>query len=189
MQSQSDANAAFFELMRLQCPDKAYRVCKMLKQHRKHPPETVSIDINSRDDHGDSALRLAISESNVVLVKVLLYYGADCNLVTLSEENKISLLHCAMRSHEAGLELMGLLLDRGVSACEITSNGKTSLHTVCDILVGDREERLKLLLDNIPPRELPRLLSSRAGTERKKTTAHICRRYRIEFLVQLCVHY
>jgi ankyrin repeat protein len=171
MQSQSDANAAFFELMRLQCDDKASRVSKMLQQNRKHLPGTVSIDIDSRD-HGDSALRLAISESNVELVKVLLYYGADCNLVTPGEENKVPLLHCAMRSHRGGITMMILLLDMGVSACDITRSGTTSLHLACASMVIGREERFMLLHDKIPQIELPRLLSSRSGTN-KQTPLHM----------------
>jgi ankyrin repeat protein len=166
MQSQSGANAAFFYLMHLERDDQADLVMELLEQNRMHLPGTVQIDINSRD-RGVSALRLAISDSNVQLVQILLYYGADCNLVTTDEENKEPLLHCAMRSHRGGITMMRLLLDMGASACEITSDGTTSLHLACASGVIDKEERLMLLLDKIPLIELPRLLSSRAGRTEK----------------------
>jgi ankyrin repeat protein len=177
MQSQ-DANAAFFDLMYLECDnraDKARRVRVMLEENRKHLPGTVPFDINHRN-YGLSALRLAISDSNTELVRILLDYGADCNLVTTDEENREPLLHCAMRSHSGsgsrGLTMMILLLDRGVSACDITRSGTTLLHIACSSTARGREERFMLLYDKIPQIQLPRLLSSRSGRN-KQTPLHM----------------
>jgi ankyrin repeat protein len=68
--------------------------------------------------------------------------------------------------------MMILLLDRGVSACDITRSGTTSLHLACASMASDREERFMLLYDKIPQIQLPRLLSSRSGTN-KQTPLHM----------------
>jgi Ankyrin repeat len=172
METQAEANTRFWRLVNGDSglPVTANRVRHMLLENR-HSFTGPTININAPGgSYRETPIIVAIQEGNLPIIEVLLEFGAECNPVhphwqggvpPMGETEFIFPLHCAMYADDNGIEMMRLLINSGASTTAIEPRGMTCLH-IAGLFhhATDPQERLQLLLDNIPSLQLPQLLSS-----------------------------
>ena len=116
----------------------------------------------------DSPLMVAVVDGDVEMMKLLIDNGADCNLrcidaVCLGETP----LFLATKSfHSCALEMMNILIDHGASVTMMSAKGRTVMHFLFSAhgqCPSDADNRLRLLLDNIPNKDIVRLISQKDG--------------------------
>ena len=101
-----------------------------------------NININKADEHGTTLLMMAACNKNTDIVRYLLDNGA---LVNMKEIHMgATALHYAIK-FGGKLESVKLLLERGASCNEKTSDGETPL---MHAIVSHREDIVKVLLED-----------------------------------------
>ncbi|VVC33012.1 VPS9 domain,Ankyrin repeat-containing domain,Ankyrin repeat [Cinara cedri] len=99
-----------------------------------------SVNVNSYSYKGYTPLHVAVNSGKIDIVKMLIEYGADVNLVTTSEQR--TALHLAVQNKLS--EIVDILLDS--KKCDINKQdncGNSELHYACS--VGDANIISKLL--------------------------------------------
>ena len=188
VETHADLNTRFWQLVHGDGNNPVYpsHVQRMLLENIDTTTENSTIDIDTRRGvEGYTPLTMAIKAGNIGVVRVLLAHGADCNLssrnlsaagicpVMLYRNADVFFetpLSCAIFQVINGPEMMRLLFSAGASATAVEEDGTTFLHLIFNggpgdefESVTDQIEKMCILLANIPPMELPRLLSSQRG--------------------------
>lgn len=105
----------------------------------------LGVDVNGKNERGDSALHLAASEGNTALARTLLDKGADVNSVCdcdgyHSARNWTALQMAAFKGHS---EVVDALLAKGADIHQKNSEGATPLHLA---MTGDSLPVVQALL-------------------------------------------
>ena len=112
-------------------------------------------DPNSTDCHGRPALIIVVETGQPDIVKLLLDYGANIEIVEQDEQLYLSLtpenltpLLCAVNEEVMVVDLVQLLLERGANIRGRDSRGWTALHYVVNRQDSkDQEEVVRMLLE------------------------------------------
>jgi ankyrin repeat protein len=81
-------------------------------------------NINEKDDSGMTAIQLAVRESNIEIMKILIVNGADVNIAVTRA--KFTPLHIAAYGNKA--EMANLLITNGADVNQLNKDGATPLH-------------------------------------------------------------
>jgi ankyrin repeat protein len=87
------------------------------------------VDVNGRDLDGATALHLACEQGNLAIASELLARGATIDSVTCYKKNA---LHFAVCADSPNLELIKLLVEKGVDVGAPSRGGVTALHFACE---------------------------------------------------------
>ena len=114
----------------------------------------------------ESPLIVAINNGDIEMMKLLIDHGADCNLKCPDalRLGHTPLFFAARTFSACGLDMMKILIAHGASATVVGERGDTGMHLLFSIHLGnpsDADKRLRLLLDNIPNKDINRLLLQR----------------------------
>jgi ankyrin repeat protein len=123
-----------------------------------------NVDINTRAGfYNETPLVVSIQNDNLLAVQALLECGADFRLGCENGNDRgTTPLHYAAKTRHHGLEMMRLLLRSGASVSAVTDDGRSVFHMVLRAFnVQDREQRMRLLFDNVAKVDLLRLLESK----------------------------
>jgi len=147
----------FWELVKA---DKIQEVSHMLKHTHR-----LNIDILGRIFH-DSPLMVAIKNGNIEMMQLLIDNGADCNLKCPDPLylGHTPLFFATKTLHACGLHMMKILIDNGASTTVVGARGHTLLHLLFSDHhrdPSDADNRLWLLLDNIPRMDIGRLITQK----------------------------
>ena len=119
---------------------------------------TPNLKINERDSSGVAAIHLAVLESNIELIEILINNGADVNIAVNSSRtesrfhahlHEFTPLHIAANFHFTAnlnsFEMAGLLIANGADVNQKSDDGQSPLHIA---VRGGNDRLVELLIAN-----------------------------------------
>lgn len=144
----------------------------LLKKFEKEHRTETSKFINSINPDGDSLIRIAINNSNFIIAKALVDYGADLNIVA---EDGDSMIINAIKNQN--IDAFNFLVENNADLNKKTKNGQSLLHIASSC---GNEEISKILIE--------RGLNIQASDVHEDTPLHSACRFNkskmVEFLIE-----